>query len=248
MLNNFLCESEVYHSRKLPFKNHFNYKICSIFFDIQNIKKLQNLKCISINKFNIFSINLKEYGNLKNNLYSFIVKKLRDKYNVNKNYNIYLLTSPKFFGYIFNPISIYFVYNKKKIEFIIYEVRNTHHEKHMYFKKLNSNNVKKHQINKKLYVSPFLKMRLKYFFSVIFKKNGLKIMINAVSKQEKLYTGMNIKFINLTDKNLLLIAIKRFFYAQKIMIMIHYQAIKIFLKKGKFNFKNKKIKNNYSFS
>ena len=240
MLNNFLCESEVYHTRKLPFKNHFNYKICSIFFDIKNIKKLKDLKYISFNKFNIFSINLKEYGNLKSNLYSFIIKKLRDKYKVNKNYRIFLLTSPKFFGYIFNPISIYFVYYKNKIEFIIYEVKNTHLEKHMYFKK--------HRINKKFYVSPFLKMNLKYFFSVNFKKNGLKIMINAISKREKLYTGMNIKFINLTDKNLLFLAIKRFFYAQKIMIMIHYQAIKIFLKKGNFSFKNRKIKNNYSFS
>tara|TARA_Y100001958_G_C21212265_1_gene537872 strand:- start:962 stop:1708 length:747 start_codon:yes stop_codon:yes gene_type:complete len=248
MLNNFLCESEVYHSRKSPFKNHFTYKVCSIFFDIKNINKLNNLRLISINKFNIFSIYMKEYGNLKSNLYSFITKKLRDKYNTKKKYSIFLLTSPKFFGYIFNPISIYFIYYKKKIEYIIYEVRNTHHEKHMYFKKLNSNNVKMHRINKKLYVSPFLKMNLKYFFSIVFKKNGLKIMINAKNKHEKLYTGMNIKFINLTDKNLLFTAFKRFFYAQKIMIMIHYQAIKIFFKKGKFNFKNKRIKNNYSFS
>lgn len=248
MLNNFLCESDVYHTRKLPFKNHFNYKICSIFFDIKNIKKLKNLKYMSFNKFNIFSINLKEYGNLSGNLYSFIINKLKDKYKVNKNYSIFLLTSPKFFGYIFNPISIYFIYYKKKIEFIIYEVRNTHYEKHMYFKKINSNNIKKHQINKKFYVSPFLKMKLKYFFNINFKRNGLKIMINAISKREKLYTGMNIKFVKLTDKNLLFLAIKRFFYAQKIMIMIHYQAIKIFLKKRNFNFKNKKIKNNYSFS
>ena len=108
MLNNFLCESDVYHTRKLPFKNSFNYKICSIFFDIKNIKKLKNLKFISLNKFNIFSINLKEYGNLTGNLYSFIINKLKNKYKVNKNYNIFLLTSPKFFGYIFNPISIYF--------------------------------------------------------------------------------------------------------------------------------------------
>ena len=248
MLNNFLCESDVYHTRKLPFKNHFSYKICSIFFDIKNIKKLKNLKFISLNKFNIFSINLKEYGNLTGNLYSFIINKLKNKYKVNKNYNIFLLTSPKFFGYIFNPISIYFIYYKKKIEFIIYEVRNTHHEKHMYFKKLNASNIKKHQINKKFYVSPFLKMNLKYFFNINFKKNGLKIIINAISKKEKLYTGMNIKFINLTDKNLLFTAIKRFLYAQKIMIMIHYQAIKILFKKRNFSFKNKKIKNNYSFS
>ena len=29
-------------------------------------------------------------------------------------------------------------------------------------------------------------------------------MINAISKNEKLYTGMNIKFVNLTDKILFL--------------------------------------------
>ena len=53
---------------------------------------------------------------------------------------------------------------------------------------------------------------------------------------------MNIKFINLTDKNLLFLAIKRFFYAQKIMIMIHYQAIKFFSKKEILILKIKKLK------
>ena len=87
-------------------------------------------------------------------------------------------------------------------------------------------------------------MKLKYFFNINFKKNGLKIMINAISKREKLYTGMNIKFVKLTDKNLLFLAIKRFFYAQKIMIMIHYQAIKIFLKKRNFESNLISYKNN----
>ena len=41
-------------------------------------------------------------------------------------------------------------------------------------------------------------------------------MINAISKNEKLYTGMNIKFVNLTDKNLLFLAIKRFFMLKKL--------------------------------
>ena len=248
MLNNYLCDSEVFHIRKLPFKNYFNYKICSIFFDIKKTKEIDDLKFISINKFNIFSINFNDYGNLKGNLYSFIIKTLKKKYNTNRKYCIHLLTSPKFFGYIFNPISIYFVSHKKKIKYIIYEVRNTHHEKHMYFKKLSSKNINNHRLDKKLYVSPFLKMDLKYFFSVIFKKKGLKVMINALSKKEKLYTGMNIKFIRLNDKNLFFMAIKRLFYAQKVMIMIHFQAIKILIKRSKFNYKNKRIKNNFSFS
>ncbi len=248
MLNNFLCENEVFHIRKIPFSNHFNYKICSLIFDIKNLSSLKNLKILSLNKFNIFSICLKDYGNLKGNLYSFIINKIKKNYNLKKNYTIHLLTSPRFLGYVFNPISVYFVSHKNKIEFLIYEVKNTHHEKHMYFKKVNSKNIKNHNLNKKFYVSPFLKMNLKYFFKIILKKKGMKVLINAISKKESLFTGMNIKYYNLNDKNLIIMAIKRMFYAQKIMIMIHYQAIKILFKKGKFNFKNKKIKNNYSFS
>ena len=103
MLNNFLCESEVYHSRKSPFKNHFTYKVCSIFFDIKNINKLNNLRLISINKFNIFSIYMKEYGNLKSNLYSFITKKLRDKYNTKKKNILY------FFSHHLNFLDIYLI-------------------------------------------------------------------------------------------------------------------------------------------
>lgn len=248
MLNNFLCENEVFHMRKVPFYNHFNYKICSMLFNIKNINSFKNLKIFSINKFNIFSINLRDYGNFSDNLYSFIIKKIKKNYNIKKNYTIHLLTSPKFLGYVFNPISVYFVSYKNKIEFLIYEVKNTHHEKHMYFKKVNKKNLKNHSFDKKFYVSPFLKMNLKYFFKIILKKNGMKILINALSKKEKLFTGMNIKYISLNDKNLIIMALKRIFYAQKIIIMIHYQAIKILFKKGKFNFKNKKIKNNYSFS
>ena len=248
MLNNFLCENDVFHYRKVPFKNYFKYKICSILFDIKQINKVKNLKLLSINKYNLYSIYLKDYGNLKGDLYNFIINKIKKNYNIKKKYTIYLLTSPKFLGYIFNPISVYFVSYKKKIEFIIYEVKNTHHEKHMYFKKINIKNLKKHKINKEFYISPFLKMNLKYLFKIRFRKRGIKILINALSKKEKLYTGMNVNFINLNDKNLFFMALKRIFYAQKIMIMIHFQSIKIFFKKSKFNFKEKKIKNNYSFS
>jgi len=248
MLNNFLCDNEIFHYRKIPFKNFFKYKICSILINIKKIKKLNKLVFFSVNKFNIFSINLKEYGSPKKDLYTFINEQLQKRYNSKNKHDIYLLTSPRFFGYIFNPISIYFISYKKKIKYIIYEVRNTHHEKHMYFKKINQRSKRKHVIDKKFYVSPFLKMNLKYFFSIFFSKKKINIRINVLGKNEKLYTGMDITCMKLNDKNLLKMAFKRAFFAQKIIIMIHFQAIKIFFKKSKFNFKNKNIKNNHSYS
>ena len=248
MLGNYVCDNKVFHSRIKPFKNYFSYNICSVIFDLKKINKLKNLKFLSINKFNIFSINLRDYGNYDQKLYEFLIKMINKKYKKNKDYNIYLLTSPKFLGYIFNPISIYFVVYKKKIEFVIYEVRNTHGEKHMYFKKIRNNKSITHNINKKLYVSPFLKMDLKYFFKLNIHKKKIKILIDAYKNNEILKTGMFLKNYNLNDKNLLNIALKRLFYAQKIIILIHYQAIKILLKKAKFNFKKRIATNTNSFS
>lgn len=248
MLNNSICDNQVFHTRTKPFYNHFNYNICSVIINLKDLNPVKKLKLLSINKFNIFSINFHEYGNYNNNPYIFVKNSIKRKFNIKKNYDIFLITSPKFLGYIFNPISLYFVCYNKKIEFVVYEVRNTHDEKHMYFKKISNLQNISHTINKKLYVSPFLKMNLKYFFKLKIKKKNINILINAYKKNEFLKTGMKLKKYKLNDLNLLKLGFRRLFYAQKIIILIHYQAIKILLKKAKFNFKKKKSKNTYSFS
>ena len=40
-------------------------------------------------------------------------KKITKNFNFKKNLDIYILSSPRFLGYVFNPISIYFCYHKK---------------------------------------------------------------------------------------------------------------------------------------
>ena len=95
--------------------------------------------------------------------------------------------------------------------------------------------------DKKILISP----KLRFLFQLIIVALSIFLLKLEISSSRLIF------FDNLLENssfNLLFTAFKRFFYAQKIMIMIHYQAIKIFFKKGKFNFKNKRIKNNYSFS
>ena len=78
-----------------------------------------------------------------------------------------------------------------------------------------------------------------------------KLLINKLGiKNNKIFSFVAPLYNpnNLNDKNLLNIALKRLFYAQKIIILIHYQAIKILLKKAKFNFKKKIATNTNSFS
>jgi DUF1365 family protein len=62
-----------------------------------------------------------------------------------------------------------------------------------------------------------------------------------------LKTGISSKSAVLNDISLILNLIKNIFYAQKIMILIHYQAIKIFIKQKSFFSKPQKKNDTVSF-
>ena len=90
---------------------------------------------------------------------------------------IKLLSYPRFFGYVFNPLSIFYCYDKnQKLRAILYEVKNTFNEQHTYvFRSTPSSNLIFHKCNKKFYVSPFIAMKTFYNFRL--SKPGKKINV-----------------------------------------------------------------------
>ena len=187
-------------------------------------------------RFNILSFHSKDHGARKKNanLLTWVKNTINKKYKLSENLTVYLLSVPRFLGYVFNPISIYFcIDNKKKLKFVIYEVKNTHHEQHCYVFKINKKNKIKHTAIKKMYVSPFLRSDMRYDFSLnsIFPCIGLKI--NANNESMQLLTGLKTKEISFSNMGLIKEIFKNLFFSQKIMLLIHFQAIKIFKKEKK---------------
>ena len=104
----------VTHRRFKPKRHFFSYKTFSIFFDLDELKDLQNkISIFSFNKFNIFSFYNKDHGDRDGgNLRDWVTKNLK-KYNINfKVSKIKLLCFPRIFGYVFNPLSIFYCYNE----------------------------------------------------------------------------------------------------------------------------------------
>ena len=169
---------------------------------------------------------------------------------IKKKYTVYLYCTPSFLGYVFNPISIYLCKNdKKEIKYICYEVKNTHHEQHCYFIKIKKNSKKIYsELKKKFYVSPFLQMNLEYKFYLTNNKNNFLLNIDVFKKNQIiLKTGISSKTFSLNSISLIYNLIKNVFFAQKIMILIHYQAIKIFNKQKTFFSKPQKNNDTVSF-
>ena len=246
-----LQPGSVFHKRIYPYNHQFKYKTVSALINLDELDIINKLFLFSVNSFNLFSFFFKDHGERNdNNPKYFILKNITKKFNDRKKYTIYLYCTPSFFGYVFNPISIYLCKDKKnKIRYVCYEVKNTHHEQHCYLIKIKKNSEKIYsQLQKKFYVSPFLQMNLKYKFYLFNKKNIFLLNIDVYKKNQIiLKTGISSKTVALNNMTLIYYFIKNLFFAQKVIILIHYQAIKIFIKQKTFFSKPQKNNDTVSF-
>ena len=82
--------------------------------------------------------------------------------------SVKLLCYPRIWGYAFNPLSVFFVYDKNSnLISILYEVKNTFDEQHTYiFKLQKTNQLIEHTCKKKFYVSQFTEMECTYFIKI----------------------------------------------------------------------------------
>ena len=252
MINNSsIYNGTVIHKRFKPKIHYFKYKVFSILLDLSEIDKLdKSLKIFSYNKFNLISFYDLDHGprdgtSLKN----WILRNLKKNQIDTKNISIKLLCYPRILGYVFNPLSVFFVYNQKsELISVLYEVKNTFGEQHTYiFKIKKGKNLAKHTCKKKFHVSPFIEMDCTYFFRVLKPNNKISVIINQHDNQGKiLYASQEGTRTDLNNKNLILSYLKHPLMTFKIILAIHFEAFKLWSKGIKLIKKKLKIRNNIS--
>ena len=250
-------ESSIYignviHKRFKPKVHFFKYKVFSILIDISEINLLhKNLKIFSYNSFNIISFYDADHGPRDGtSVKEWVIKNLKDNQIDTKDIKIKLLCYPRIFGFVFNPLSVFFIYNKKsELISILYEVKNTFDEQHTYiFKNRENENLIKHTCKKKFHVSPFIEMNCTYFFKILKPGDKISVIIDQYDEEGKLlYASQDGSRIELNNKNLFLSYLKHPLMTFKIIAAIHFEAFKLWIKGIKFIKKKLKIKNNISF-
>ena len=249
-MNSCIYNGLVTHTRFKPVKHYLKYKTFSLFLDLDEIEELDKINPIfSFNKFNIFSFYNKDHGerdgkSLKdwalNNLKKFSIQE-----NINK---IKLLCYPRVFGYVFNPLSIFYCYENNILKAIFYEVKNTFNEQHTYIFKTKGKNKIEQTCKKKFYVSPFMDMETKYDFKLQYPSEKLFVSIKQTDKE-----GVVLKAVQTGEKkelNLKQLIINLFKYplmTVKIISAIHFEAFLLWKKGAIYRPRDKKIKNNLSY-
>ncbi len=236
MMQSGLIPSFVRHERFFPRKYAFNYNFFLALIDLNELDQLdKSTWCFSRNRFNLFSFYDRDHlyqghKELKDNISEYLLSQgVQDKIE-----SIKLLTSLRVLGYVFNPVSFYFIQTQAR-PYLLIQIGNTFSELKPYL--VDDSHLYEgqwiYQTIKEFYISPFISLNNKMTFKISHKQEKLNVFIDDVSESGELelkasYSGKVKKWETST-------LLKYFFrfplLSFRIITAIHYHALKLYLMK-----------------
>lgn len=228
-----IYQGKVFHKRFSPIENSFLYRAVYIRFDIDKVEELKSI-FFSVDRFNLMSFYRCDHGHKsksKGQLRQWATHILEKSGIVNFKGRIELQTFPRMLGFVFLPVSFWYCYedDNKEASAIICEVNNTFGESFNY---VVTAPMAKRKLNKEFHVSPFFDVKGNYQFD--FTKNEYAT-INYEDKGRLIFTAsLYGKALEWKTLNILGLFILNPFFTFAVVFLIHYQALKLFLKRVKF--------------
>jgi len=249
MINSSIYNGQVIHKRFKPKVNYFKYNVFSLLIDLSELEILdKKVNFFSYNKVNLISFYDKDHGERNgSSLVEWVHNNLKKNNISTDDIKIKILCYPRIFGFVFNPLSVFYVYNlNDQLISILYEVKNTFDEQHTYIFRVEKDaNLIQNNCSKKFHVSPFIEMDCNYFFRLLKPGNKISVIIDQYDAQDKiLYASQDGVRSDFNTKCLIKSYLKHPIMTFKIILAIHYEAFKLWTKGIKFIKKKIKIKNN----
>ena len=239
--------AKVMHHRLSPKKHSFWYQIFMFYIDLDEVATLtKQLRWFSYNRFNLFNLRDKDHLQLpgESSAQKTIKQHLTDYLDMHgvtiTDGKIMLLTNLSVLGYNFNPVSFYFCFDRNGNPLCaVAEISNTYREMKMFFfakNELQGNSFKQRK-QKFFYVSPFIDLDTSFDFNLQIPNEQLDIKIDDYDKDGELFFLSTLKGQKkqLTNRNML-----RYFFTiplvpLQVMVLIHWQAFKLWVKKIKYH-------------
>ncbi len=167
-----LGTAHVAHARLSPARHAFSYHVSTFILDLDHLAELDQAKwSFGYNRFGLYSLWDHDYlekgpAPIRQKLDALLMKAGLDASLIAR---VQLITSPRVWGYVFNPVSFYFCYDDSNVlQFAVAEVNNTFRQKHVYVQDLREMNAEngryRCRADKMFYVSPFFDVDGEYEF------------------------------------------------------------------------------------
>lgn len=235
-----LYECQVFHRRILPKPNEFLYRIFLFALDLDELPRLPRTNLLlRHNQRGLYSFYDQDHfrmveGGPRENAEAF----LASRGIAEKPARILLLTNLRFCGYTFNPITIWFCLRSDDSPLAaIAEVGNTFGELKPYLVPF-QDGAYRLRTPKHFYVSPFSSLDLEFDFRFAPPGPRLSVAIDDYDGEKKvLLSTLTGRRVPLTALKLAALTLKYPFITLKVILLIHWHAFLLWLKKFPFHAK-----------
>lgn len=244
-----LFDAQVMHHRLAPKQNSFRYKVRYLALPLDAVDA-RAIKGLKFNRFGWVSFYHQDHGTRQPNqlLRPWLdqaLAKAKTKITVE---TVRLISMPRVLGMVFNPVSFWMCYNKsQQLVAVVCEVNNTFGETHTYVcTPANGGAITGGEVikaEKVFHVSPFMQREGQYQFCFDEQGQKLKIQIDyyAPNGQKLLATALAGRLVPLGGQSIGQLFAGNMLLAVKVVGLIHYQALKLFLKGIKYVPKPKQL-------
>lgn len=239
-MNSALYTGIVSHRRLSPALHHFHYKVFMVYLDLDELPTLfKGAWFWSATRPALAWFRRRDFlkpriPDLKQAVLDTVFDATGERL---ENASVRLLANLRYFGYLINPISCYYVFDQRNaLRFIVAEVTNTPWgERIAYVIPSGSEKLTSHAFQKQMHVSPFMPMAMEYRWHSTPPDEQITLALQNWQLGELVFSAnLTLQKKALSAGNLNRMLLTYPFMTAQVALGIYWQAFRLFIKKVKF--------------
>lgn len=242
-LSSAIYTGTVRHRRQRPVANRFRYRVYQLLLDLDEVVAIaRRIPFFSHNRFNLVSFYDRDHmGGADAPLRSKLARWLAARGLELGASRVMLLTNPRILGYVFNPVSYYYVFDERdELRFVVAEINNTFGETYCYLLDDLAPRGGRALVasrRKVFHVSPFIEIDgIDYDWIITPPEQRLTVHIDEFRAGDKFFDAtLNLRRRPLTASRLAWALVRYPHMTARTIFLIHWQALKLWWRGAPFH-------------